>query len=209
MRHALRQRTVPLVFRLLGRSSRLIGGMGAVLLILAAVAVYGLSVTNTARLVPVMSNSMAPGMAVGSLALTLPVSRDDIRVGDVIVFTDPDHPTIRVIHRVIHIYGADEAASFTDWVPNQLIASTKGDNNPQADPWTLTVSDATIWRLDRSLPYLGEPAMWFGNPSIRLWGFGAGGAALIGWILVIIWRRPSAESTEPLEPAGRVERVAV
>jgi signal peptidase len=207
MRHAIRSRSVPSAFRVARVSIRLIGGIGAVLCVLAAVTVYGLSATNTARLVPVMSNSMAPGMAVGSLALTLPVSRDDIRVGDVIVFTDPDHPTIRVIHRIIHIYGPDEASSFTNWVPNQLIASTKGDNNPQADPWTVTVSDATIWRLDRSLPYLGEPAMWFENPSIRLWGFGAGGAALIGWILVIIWRRPSAESAEAAEPTVSLESV--
>jgi signal peptidase len=60
------------------------------------------------------------------------------------------------------------------------------------------VADATVWRLERSLPYLGQPAMWFETPVIRLWGFGAGGAALIGWMLVVIWRRPSREPAEPV-----------
>jgi signal peptidase len=120
MRHAIRARAVPPAFRLVARGFRLLAGIGTVLCIVAVVAVYVLSATNTARLVPVLSNSMAPDMPVGSLALTLPAARADIRVGDVIVFTDPDHPTIRVIHRVVHIYGSDEAASFTDWDPNQL-----------------------------------------------------------------------------------------
>lgn len=196
MRHSTRPRAVPAVFRQLARGIRIIGGVGAVLCIAAVVAVYILSATNTARLVPVMSNSMAPDMPVASLALTLPVARAEIKAGDVIVFTDPDHPTIRVIHRVVHIYGPDEAAKFTNWDPNQLIAGTKGDNNPSVDPWTVTIADTTIWRLDRSLPYLGQPAIWFETPTIRLWGFGAGGVALVGWMLVLVWRRPKLEPVE-------------
>ena len=194
MRHSTRSRAVPAVFRLLARGIRFITGTAAVLCIAAILAVFILSATDTARLVPVMSNSMAPDMPVGALALTLPVARADITVGDVIVFTDPDHPTIRVIHRIVHVYGPDEASKFTNWDPTQLTASTMGDNNPVADPWTLTVADATIWRLDRSLPYLGQPAIWFETPAIRFWGFSVAGIALIGWMLVLVWRRPKPES---------------
>jgi signal peptidase len=193
MRHANRSRVVPSLFCLLARGIRIICGIGAVACIAVVVGVYIMSATNTARLVPVMSNSMAPDMPVGALAVTLPVPRSDIKVGDVIVFTDPDHPVIRVIHRVTHIFGPDESAKFTHWDPNQLTASTKGDNNPTADPWTLTVADATIWRLDRSLAYLGQPAIWFETPTVRLWGFGVAGIALIAWLLMLVWRRPAPE----------------
>jgi signal peptidase len=194
MRHATRERAVPSLFRLLARAIRLIFEVLTVVFIVAAAAVYIFAATNIARLVPVMSNSMAPDMPVGALALTVPVARADIKVGDVIVFTDPDHPTIRVIHRVVHIYGQDEAEKFGNWNPNQLTASTKGDNNPTADPWILTVGDATIWRMDWSFEHLGQPAIWFETPSIRLWGFGAAGIALVCWLLALVWRRPKTKS---------------
>jgi signal peptidase len=192
MRHASRPRAAPSLFRLLARGIRLILGVGTVLCIVAVVAVYIFAATNTARLVPVMSNSMAPDMPVGALALTVPVGRADVKVGDVIVFTDPDRPTIRVIHRIVHIFGPDEAEKFSNWSPDQLTASTKGDNNPTADPWILTVADTTIWRMDRSVDYLGQPAIWFETPIIRLWGFGAAGIALVCWLLALVWRRPKA-----------------
>lgn len=196
MRHSTRPPAVPVILRRLGRAIRILAGIGSVITIIAVVAIYVLSVTNTARLVPVLSNSMAPGMPVGSLALTTPAARADITVGDVIVFTDPDHPTIRVIHRIVHIFGADEADKFTNWDATQLIASTKGDNNPEADPWTLTIADATVWRLDRSFPSLGDPAIWFETPSIRFWGFGVVSIAAVGWLLRLIWRRPKPEATQ-------------
>jgi signal peptidase len=196
MRQSTHSRAVHSAFSLIARGIRMIAGVGTVLCIIALVAVYVFSATNTARLVPVMSNSMAPDMPVGALAVTVPVARTDIAVDDVIVFTDPDHPTIRVIHRVVHVFGPDEAAKFSNWDPDLLVASTKGDNNPTADPWTLTVADATIWRLDRSFPYLGQPAIWFETPSIRFWGFGAAGIFLVSWLLVLVWRRPTPEQVE-------------
>jgi signal peptidase len=184
--------------------ARIVGGIAAALVIAAIVAVLVLSSTSTARFVPVLSNSMAPIMPIGALALTVPVPRADIKVGDVIVFTNPNHPAIRVIHRIIHIYGADEAQKFTNWNENQLTASTKGDNNPTADPWTVTISDPIVWRLAHSEKYLGYPAIWFQTPTIRLWGFGAAGVALVAWMLVLVWRKPAADDeSEAAEMADR------
>jgi signal peptidase len=175
------------------RALRLVGMIAAALSVIVVAAVLILSLTNTARFVPVLSDSMAPSMPVGALALTMPVPRSDIRVGDVIVFTDPDHPSIRVIHRVEHIYRENQASQFTNWRADQLTASTKGDNNPAIDPWTVTIADSTIWRLVGSAPNVGYPAIWFLTPTFRLWGFGAAGIALITWMLVLVWRRPSPQ----------------
>lgn len=204
MQHSTRHRAVPSsLLRTLGRKTRgtirIIGIVAAALCVASVVAIFAFSSTNTVRFVPVMSNSMAPNMPVGSLALTSPVARADIKVGDVIVFIDPDHPTILVIHRIVHIYGPDEAAKFTNYNPNVLTASTKGDNNPSVDPWTLTVADATIWRLNRAIPEVGQPAIWFDNPVVRVWGFSAAGIALIIWMLVVIWRRAAPVAVPELE----------
>lgn len=170
---------------------RLVGGIVTAFLLVAVVTVLLLSITNTAKFVPVLSDSMAPTMPIGSLALTVPLPRSDIRVGDVIVFIDPNHPTIRVIHRVEHIFRADEASRFTNWKANELTASTKGDNNPAADPWTVTIADPTVWRLAGSVSNLGFPAIWLLTPTFRVWVFGAASVALIAWMLVLVWWRPA------------------
>lgn len=194
MTRTRRQREMSSALRRLRFAARLTGGIVAALIITAIAAVILLSTTATARLVPVLSNSMAPAMPVGSLALTLPVARADIAVGDVIVFSDPNRPSIRVIHRVVHIYGADEAHKFSNWKADEFIASTKGDNNATVDPWTVTIADPIIWRLSRSANYLGLPAIWFQTPTIRLWGFSIVGVLFITWMLVVVWRRPPANA---------------
>lgn len=201
MTSAHRHRGAAPARRRLSAVIRIVGAFGAVVCLSAVAAVLILSLTNTARFVPVLSNSMAPTIPVGSLALTVPVSRNDIRVGDVIVFTDPNHPTIRVIHRVVHLYGADEASQFSNWKADELTAMTKGDNNPQADPWTVTIADATVWRLAAFAPGAGLPVIWFLTPTVRLWTFGAAGVALVSWLIVLVWRRPTRSSHD--HPAVR------
>lgn len=160
--------------------------------VLLSVAIFVFSATGTARLVPVLSNSMAPNMPVGSMALTIPVSESSIQVGDVIVFSNPTQPSTRVIHRITHVYGLDEAEQFSNWSPDVLFATTQGDNNPQADPWIVTIADATIWRLQTSVPFLGYPAIWLAHPLVPIWLLAAGVLVVVLWILRSVWRRPRA-----------------
>lgn len=193
MRDDFRSHAVPSVVKHVRRVIRVGSALAAILIIAVVVGVYVLSATNAVRFVPVLSNSMAPSMPVGALAVTHPVARQDVAVGDVIVFTDPNNPRIRVIHRVLHIYGADEASKFTNWHADELIAKTKGDNNPDADPWVLKIDEPTIWRLERSFAEFGKPAIWFDIPVVRTWVFGAAGVALVGWMLALVWWRPARE----------------
>jgi signal peptidase len=160
--------------------------------VLLSVAIFTLSASGMARLVPVLSNSMASDMPVGSMALTVPVQRESIQVGDVIVFSNPTQPTTRVIHRISHIYGPDEADKFSNWSPNVLYATTQGDNNPDSDPWVLAIADTTVWQTQMSLPFLGYPAIWLGQPLAPLWFILAGVLAVTVVLLRAVWRRPRA-----------------
>ena len=160
--------------------------------VLLSVCVFALSATNTARVVPVLSDSMAPSMPVGSVALTLPVARASVRAGDVIVFSDPLEPAIRVIHRVTHVFTATESSKFSNWSSDKIFLSTKGDNNTSADPWVVTIADATVWKQTGSVPAVGYAAIWIANPTLRLVLFLGGGVAVALWALVALWRRPVA-----------------
>ncbi|GAB2816205.1 hypothetical protein GCM10027022_02810 [Alpinimonas psychrophila] len=163
--------------------------------VLLSVAIFALSATGTARLVPVLSNSMAPNMPVGSMALTVPVSKSSIQVGDVIVFSNPTQPSTRVIHRITHVYGPNEADQFSNWNPDVLFATTQGDNNPQADPWIVTIADATVWRLQTSVPFLGYPAIWLAQPLAPIWLLATGVLVVALWILRSVWHRPRAHES--------------
>jgi signal peptidase len=161
-----------------------------------SVTVFVLSATGMARFVPVLSDSMAPEMPVGSLALTLPVAQSDIAEGDVIVFTNPNRPSVRVIHRITHIFGADEAQSFSNWSSDTLFASTKGDNNAEADPWVVVTTDANVWRVYTSVPFIGQPAIWLSQPLTPVWLIGAAVLAGVVWLMRRIWSRTESPSDD-------------
>lgn len=121
----------------------------AVLLSLAAAAVIGRGAQ--VRLVPVLSASMHPHIPVGALVVTTPVVPSDITEGDVIAFAPPppwttvgDRP---VLHRV---------ATLTTTSDGTRTARTKGDANPDLDPWTLDLdTEATYARNRIAIPLLG------------------------------------------------------
>ncbi|MWV58889.1 signal peptidase I [Rathayibacter sp. VKM Ac-2754] len=173
------------------RLLRSVLGVAVGLVALVGVAVFVLSALGVVRLVPVLSNSMAPDMPVGSLAITLPAAPTEIRAGDVIVFTDPDVPERRVIHRITFVYPEDEAATLRGREPGELALTTKGDNNPTADPWIVTIADQRIWREQTSVPLLGWPSIALAQPEARFAFFAVGGAAVVGGVLLAIWRRPA------------------
>lgn len=166
---------------------------------LLSVVVVGLSASSTMRFVPVLSNSMAPRLPVGSIAVTVPVNRTDVGVGDVIVFANPLRPSIRVIHRVTRLFGPDDAARFSNWSADSIFFETRGDNNPVADPWVATISAATVWRSTGSVAFVGFPAVWFAAPAMRLGLFLFGGVVIALLAVIAIWRRPTAPRVNPAD----------
>ncbi|RIJ56103.1 signal peptidase I, partial [Clavibacter lycopersici] len=135
------------------RALGLLGGLLTAAIGLAVVAVIALSVLGVTRFVPVLSNSMAPGMPVGSLAITAPTPRTEVATGDVVVFTAPMGPRVRVIHRVTHVFGPEDADRLDGWSADRLAIQTKGDNNPAGDPWIVTIGDDAVWERTSVVPF--------------------------------------------------------
>jgi signal peptidase len=92
-------------------------GVAAILFVLGILS--GLVVWHTEgwQVLSVQSGSMAPHIQTGDALLVRPVAEDDLRVGDVVSFYQPDGAAI-VTHRVTGVEGA---------------VITKGDANPAPD----------------------------------------------------------------------------
>ena len=118
--------------------------------ILSAVAIYfGLQIalaTNT-PFVAVVSGSMSPALEMGDLLIIKGASPEDIREGDIIMFTPPaEYGNASNIHRVIRIQQQEDGP---------LLFKTKGDANDSEDPYWIpdsSVHGRPIYRI----PYLGN-----------------------------------------------------
>jgi signal peptidase I len=93
---------------------------------------------------PVLSGSMRPTFAPGSVIVTraLPVSQ--VRAGDIIMFTPPGW-NASVAHRVVAVSGPAD----------HPVVSTKGDANPVKDPWHARLNGTTVPEVVASVPWLG------------------------------------------------------
>ena len=95
------------------------------------------------RVAIVLSASMEPLMPMGALAITMPVTAEEVEVGDIIALAPPWDPDVTVSHRVVEV--------LTD---GELAFRTKGDANEDIDPWLMPAEYVT-GRVIFSLPYLG------------------------------------------------------
>ncbi len=144
---------------------------------------------------PVLSGSMRPDLPVGGVVITKRVPVSNLRVGDVVVFHQPDTAGALVVHRIVSIT-PDESGP---------VVRTKGDANGDVDPWTISMRGDDAYRAVLSVPWLGYVAVWAHNP--------AGGRVLvsagIGLIMLaavgslVYWRR-SSRHVRLSRPRGRV-----
>jgi len=96
----------------------------------------------------VRSGSMEPEMPVGALAVTLPIAPEEVKVGDIIVFQPPRHPTVMnpdvtVSHRVIEIQADGE-----------LYFITKGDASEDPDIFPVPAGNVQ-GKVVFNIPHLG------------------------------------------------------
>jgi signal peptidase len=93
----------------------------------------------------VLSGSMVPMMMPGDMIIVNTINSDDLKVGDVIAFQDPDgRPNTIVTHRIVSI--DDSSVS--------LIFQTKGDANSDPDIFSVPASNV-IGELVFVLPVVG------------------------------------------------------
>ncbi|HEU0131118.1 MAG TPA: signal peptidase I [Mycobacteriales bacterium] len=111
---------------------------GAALLLLAAVAALGVATaarTGAVRFSRVLTGSMTPTVARGSLVVSAPTDAASIRAGQLLVFAPPGgDPTV---HRVVSVTRED----------GHVLVRTKGDANAAADPWTIDAAHSTVHRV--------------------------------------------------------------
>jgi signal peptidase I len=117
---------------------------------------------------PVLSGSMRPTFAPGSVIVTrsLPVSR--VRPGDIIMFTPPGW-SASVAHRVVSVSGPAD----------HPVITTKGDANPVKDPWHARLEGSTVPEVVGSVPWVGWAMTdvvhhWLRAFLIALVGLGVG-----------------------------------
>jgi signal peptidase len=80
---------------------------------------------------PVLSGSMAPAFSTGDLAVTVSAVLNTPELGDVIVFdAEVNGQVIAVMHRIVAV---SSTGTFT----------TRGDDNPNPDPWTVAPGDVS------------------------------------------------------------------
>src|SRR4051794_16352797 len=156
-------------------------GRGAATLItgvavLAAVAT-GVAMWAGYRPQPVLAGSMEPHLGVGSVTVAKPVPASTIRVGDVITFQRPDARGETVTHRVVRITKRDGLRLY----------STKGDANPTADPWQLSLP-GRVGKNVADVPYAGYAAMWAARAQVRGAAIGLLTLLLMLGALRAIWR---------------------
>ena len=82
---------------------------------------------------------LSNGFRRGDILVVVGVDRDELKVGDVIVFSLP-HQKVPVVHRIIKIEDG--------------VITTKGDHNPAPDPWKVKYEDIH-GKAVFVIPYLG------------------------------------------------------
>lgn len=134
--------------------------------------------TGRYRTLTVLTASMRPNVAPGSVVVTVPVRIEDLAVGDVITYAVPvdDHRVIT--HRVVEIVEPG-------------VVRTKGDANDSADPWLANLQGGTAWRMRGAIPGVGYAIQTMSLPIARVATVfvSLGAAVILG--LRSIWRRPS------------------
>ena len=145
-------------------------GLGTFGVIVAPSLVGGRSLT-------VMSGSMEPALGVGDIVINSKVSPTDVRVGDIVTFSDPEGTGKLITHRVRRVRIADGTAHVV----------TKGDNTNAVERWDIPAS-GSFGRVEFRVPLLGFLVFWLHGPLARLGLIVVPALLLAGFELWRIWR---------------------
>jgi signal peptidase len=152
--------------------------------VVALVLVYAGLMVAGYKPVAVYSGSMKPTIGVGALAFDRPIDAKDVRVGDVITFSDPYVHGRLVTHRVVKIVQTRQGPAYR----------TKGDANSGRDPWTVRLT-GQVGRLAFEVPVAGYVLTYSHTREVR------GALICIAALFVLIgllrriWRK---DSTAPV-----------
>jgi len=135
----------------------------------------------------ITSGSMTGTYDRGSIVFDKAVPVSDLEVGDAITYTPPASSGVDglITHRIVSIsnHGKDGFSY-----------RTKGDANPQADPWRFQLSQPTQAKVAFSIPYLGYGIAGLSMLPIRMLIIGLP-ALLIAFALIArLWREAGEQA---------------
>ena len=130
----------------------------------------------------VMSNSMAPRLLAGDVVLVRPVDPHQLRVGQILLVDDTDHPERLRLHRLTAIE------------PGTGMLTLKGDANQRADSAPVPTG-AVHGVAALRVPWIGSPLVWVQEGRRQLL---TGAATVLAGLAVGAWcyrplRRPPLE----------------
>jgi signal peptidase I len=166
-------RRVPLSLRLarIATTSVLLGvGLGIFGLIVAPSLFGGRSLT-------VLSGSMEPALQVGDIVIDSRVAPAEVRVGDIVTFSDPEGTGKLITHRVRRVRISEGTAHVV----------TKGDNTNAVERWDIPAG-GSVGRVEYRVPLLGFLVFWLHGPLGRLGLVVVPALLLAGFELWRIWR---------------------
>lgn len=169
--------------RFIKKASKVTVGLLSGATVTFAVAYAALTVVGY-KPVAVYSGSMQPSIPVGGLAVDRSIAGRDVRVGDVITFSDPYVQGRLVTHRVIDILQT----------PHGIAYRTKGDANPGRDPWTIRLP-GQVGRVSFSVPVAGYVLFYAHTREVRGALICLVALFLLFGMLRRIWRK---EATAPV-----------
>ena len=135
-------------------------------LVLGLVAAVGLAVVVAMvhiHFMRVVSPSMAPSIGVGDVVLLKEHPASELSEGQIVVLPVPDEGGVMYVHRLASVRQ----------VEGRTVVTTKGDANPAADPWELTIESASVPLVVGQIPMPGALA-------------GLGGANLTRFLLAVM-----------------------
>lgn len=181
------------------RLTALLANLVLLAIMLAAAAYTVPSLLGYERYV-ITGGSMSGTFERGSVLFSRTEPAEDLRVGDVITYLPPPSSgvTTLVTHRIVRI-GRDD-------VGRQVIR-TKGDANPDPDPWRFTLTDEQQAVGAASVPYVGNALIALADRDTRmlLVGVPAGlvGLVALGQLVGALRSRLRPLSGTTVASAGR------
>jgi signal peptidase len=135
----------------------------------------------------IVSGSMTGTYDQGSIVFDKTVPTSDLKVGDVITYSPPasSGETGLITHRIY---------SISDHGKDGVAYRTKGDANPQPDPWRFQLDQPTQAKVAFAIPYLGYGIAALSLLPIRMIIIGLP-ALLIAFALIArMWREAGEEA---------------
>ena len=154
------------------------GAIGLLGLALAIAA--GAILTGNWQVQPVLSGSMRPALQPGSVIIVQREPVADLKVGDILVFRQPDAPKAVIAHRVTKATP----------VAGGVEVTTKGDANSVGDPWgPFLVRAPYAFTVRATVPGVGFASVFVRTYAIPLALF-VGAALLVYWMARYLRKKP-------------------